>query len=73
MFFQSIRSKLIAMIFIFIVSLIGLISLLNYNIQEAEGYSVELSYNPENAKYRIKLNIGSNFEPVPITANIIKK
>ena len=35
MFFQSIRSKLIAMIFIFIVSLMGLISLLNYNIQEA--------------------------------------
>ena len=44
----------------------------NYNIQEAENYSVELIYNPENAKYRIKLNLGTKFEPVPITANIIK-
>ncbi len=44
----------------------------NYNVQEAENFSVELDYNAEKAKYRIKLHIGSNFEPVPITANIIK-
>ena len=44
----------------------------NYNIQEAENYSVELIYNPENAKYRIKLHLGTKFEPVPITANIVK-
>jgi len=44
----------------------------NYNIQEAENYSVELKYNPENAKYNIKLNLGTDLEPVLITSNIIK-
>ncbi len=44
----------------------------NYNIQEAENYSVELKYNPENAKYNIKLNLGKDLEPVLITSNIIK-
>ena len=44
----------------------------NYNIQEAEHYSVELKYNSENAKYNIKLNLGADLEPVLITSNIIK-
>ncbi len=44
----------------------------NYNIQEAENYSVELKYNPENAKYNIKLNLGESFDSVLIGANIIK-
>lgn len=44
----------------------------NYNIQEAENYSVSLKYNPENAKYNIKLDLGEGIEPVLITANIIK-
>lgn len=44
----------------------------NYNIHEAKNYSVELRYNPENAKYNIKLNLGADLEPVLITSNIIK-
>ena len=44
----------------------------NYNIQEAENYSLELKYNPENAKYNLKLNLGEEAEPVLITSNIIK-
>ncbi|MFA7658385.1 MAG: DNA topoisomerase (ATP-hydrolyzing) subunit B [Candidatus Gastranaerophilaceae bacterium] len=44
----------------------------NYNIQEAEKYSVELKYNPENAKYNIKLDLGEELEPASITSNIIK-
>lgn len=44
----------------------------NYNVKEAENYSVELVYNPENAKYKIKLNLGEHFESTAITANIIK-
>ena len=43
----------------------------NYNIQDAKNYSVSLDYNPENARYRIKLDIEET-EPVLITANIIK-
>lgn len=44
----------------------------NYNIQEAKDYSVSLKYNPENARYNIKLSLGEDLEPVLITSNIIK-
>lgn len=44
----------------------------NYNIQEAENYSVSLKYNPENARYNIKLELGEDVEPTLITSNIIK-
>lgn len=43
----------------------------NYNIQEAANYTVELKYNPENAKYNIKLVLNSD-DSVMITSNIIK-
>lgn len=43
----------------------------NYNIQEAENYSVELKYNPENARYNIKVDLGEGDSTV-ITSNIIK-
>jgi len=44
----------------------------NYNIEEANKYSVELKYNPENAKYNIKVNLGDDAQPALISANIIK-
>lgn len=44
----------------------------NYNVQEAVNYSVSLKYNPENARYNIKLEIGADIEPVSITSSIIK-
>lgn len=44
----------------------------NYNVQEAGNYSVELKYNPENAKYNIKLNLGEELGSTSITSNIIK-
>lgn len=44
----------------------------NYNIQEAENYSVSLKYNPENARYGIVLSLGETLEPVLITANTVK-
>jgi len=44
----------------------------NYNVKEAGNYSVELVYNPENAKYKIKLDLGEHFESTAVTANIIK-
>lgn len=44
----------------------------NYNVKEAENYSVELTYNPENARYRIKLNLGETLDPTNITSSIIK-
>lgn len=44
----------------------------NYNAQEAKDYSVELKYNPENAKYNIKINLGENIDPALVTSNIIK-
>lgn len=44
----------------------------NYNIREAANYSVELKYNPENARYNIKLILSEDAEPVLITSNIIK-
>lgn len=44
----------------------------NYNIQEALDYRVSLKYNPENAKYNIKLELGEGAEPVLITSNIVK-
>lgn len=44
----------------------------NYNAKDAENYSVELKYNPENAKYGIKLILGEDVEPVVINSNIIK-
>ncbi len=44
---------------------------LNYNISEALAYNAELKYNPENAKYSIKLNLNDE-EHVIITQSIIK-
>lgn len=44
----------------------------NYNVKEAANYSIELVYNPENAKYKLMLNLGENIEPTAITANMIK-
>lgn len=44
----------------------------NYNIQEAQNYSVSLKYNAENAKYNLKIDLGENLEPASITSNIIK-
>lgn len=44
----------------------------NYNVQEAVNYSVSLKYNPENARYNIKLELGDDIEPVSITSSIIK-
>ncbi len=43
----------------------------NYNIQEASNYKCTLKYNPENAKYSIKLNLNEE-EHVIINLNIIK-
>ena len=43
----------------------------NYNITEAKNYSVELKYNPENARFGIVLNLGED-ESELITSNIIK-
>lgn len=43
----------------------------NYNITEAKNYSVELKYNPENARYGIVLDLGDD-ETELITANVIK-
>lgn len=43
----------------------------NYNITEAKNYSVDLKYNPENARYGIVLNLGED-ESELITANVIK-
>ena len=43
----------------------------NYNITEAKNYSVELKYNPENARYGIVLHLGED-ESELITSNIIK-
>lgn len=45
---------------------------INYNVKEAENYSVSLKYNPENSRYGIVLNIAEGEEPVLITQNIIK-
>lgn len=44
----------------------------NYNAKDAENYSVELKYNPENARYNIKLVLAEDVEPVMITQSIIK-
>lgn len=44
----------------------------NYNAQEAENYAVSIKYNPENARYNIKLELGADIEPVSITSSIIK-
>ena len=43
----------------------------NYNIHEAESYKAELKYNPENAKFSIKLNLNEK-EHVIVNANILK-
>ena len=43
----------------------------NYNIEEAKNYEVSLKYNPENAKYSIRLDLFEN-EHEFITSNIIK-
>ena len=43
----------------------------NYNVTEAKNYSVELKYNPENARYGIVLHLGDD-ESELITANVIK-
>lgn len=44
----------------------------NYNVKEAENYSVSLKYNPENSRYGVVLSIAEGEEPVLITQNIIK-
>lgn len=44
----------------------------NYNIQEAGKYLVSLNYNPENAKYKLKLEMDEDSEPTTITYNMIK-
>lgn len=44
----------------------------NYNVQEAENYSISLKYNPENARYGLVLSLSEELEPVVITSNIIK-
>ncbi len=44
----------------------------NYNVKEAENFNVSLKYNPENAKYAIRLDLGHDVEPVMITSNIIR-
>lgn len=44
----------------------------NYNVHEASDYSVSLKYNPEVAKYNIKLELGEGVEATLITSNIIK-
>jgi len=43
----------------------------NYNVAEAKNYKVTLQYNPENARYRIQLNLNAE-EHVRITSSIIK-
>src|SRR5574344_1142192 len=43
----------------------------NYNIDDAEKYSVELKFNPEQSKYNIQVNMGEH-EPVVITSTIVK-
>ncbi len=44
----------------------------NYNVEDAENYVVELKYNPENARYNLKLTLGENIEPVTVNAHVIK-
>jgi len=44
----------------------------NYNVKEAENYKVELKYNPENAKYNLKLYLGDEVDPVVVNAHVIK-
>lgn len=44
----------------------------NYNIQDADKYTVELKYNPENARYNLRLDLGEKLEATTITSNIIK-
>ena len=43
----------------------------NYNVAEAKNYKVSLQYNPENARYRIQLNLNAE-EHVRITSSIVK-
>jgi len=43
----------------------------NYNITEAKNYKLELKYNPENARYNIKLDLGED-DFTTITSSIIK-
>ncbi|MCQ2789425.1 MAG: DNA topoisomerase (ATP-hydrolyzing) subunit B [bacterium] len=46
----------------------------NYNVEDAESYEVSLKYNPETAKYTLKLSLGDdeNIEPVSVTSHIIR-
>ena len=43
----------------------------NYNVAEAKNYSLDLKYNPENARYGIVLHLSEDESEV-ITANVIK-
>ena len=44
----------------------------NYNVEDADNYVVELKYNPENAKYNLKLIMGADVDPVVVNAHVIK-
>ncbi|RAI15491.1 MAG: DNA topoisomerase (ATP-hydrolyzing) subunit B [Candidatus Melainabacteria bacterium] len=44
----------------------------NYNVQDAENYEVSIKYNPENARYNIKLSFGNEKDPVTVNAHVIK-
>ena len=43
----------------------------NYNISDAKDYSLELKYNPENARYNIQLTT-NNSDAIKISSSIIK-
>jgi len=43
----------------------------NYNVTEAKNYTIDLKYNPENARYAFKLDVGAE-DHLVITGSIIK-
>ena len=45
---------------------------LNYGIEEAKNYKVELCHNENNNKYYFKVELGEGIDPVVITANLIR-
>ena len=44
----------------------------NYGITEAKDYSVSLKQHPETGKFAIKVDLGSDIEPVMVTQNLVK-
>lgn len=44
----------------------------NYGITEAKDYSVSLKQHPETRKFAIKVDLGSDIEPVMVTQNLVK-